>query len=71
LGEVTRVIRSPRVLTPGLEELEVGQTFATIFELVEFETNSHVTLRTTGRLFGEVVCVASRRPGTGSGAGSQ
>jgi hypothetical protein len=47
--------RSPRVLTPGLEDLAVGQTFATIFELVEFETNSHVTLRTTSRLFGDVV----------------
>ena len=29
--------------------------FMTIFELVEFETNSHVTLRTRSRLFGDVV----------------
>ncbi len=47
--------RSPRRLTPGLDALEVGQTFATIFELVEFETNSHVTLRTKRGLFGDVV----------------
>jgi hypothetical protein len=47
--------RSPRVLTPGLDALEIGQTFMTIFELVAFETNSHVTLRTRRALFGEVV----------------
>jgi len=37
--------RSPRELTPGLEELAVGQRFMTIFELVEFERDEHVTLR--------------------------
>jgi hypothetical protein len=37
--------RSPRELTPGLEALEVGQRFMTIFDLVEFEHDRHVTLR--------------------------
>jgi hypothetical protein len=36
---------SPRELTPGLEELEVGQRVMTIFELVEFERDRHITLR--------------------------
>jgi hypothetical protein len=36
--------RSPRRLTPGLERLEVGQRFMTIFRLVEFEQDRHVTL---------------------------
>ena len=34
--------RSPRALTPGVEELAVGQHFL-IFELVEFEPNVHLT----------------------------
>jgi len=29
--------RSPQELTPGLDELEVGQRFATIFRLAHFE----------------------------------
>lgn len=36
--------RSPRELTPGLEHLEVGQRFMTVFELVEFEPERHITL---------------------------
>ena len=37
--------RSPGELTPGLEELSVGQSVMTIFELVEFERYRHLTLR--------------------------
>ncbi|MEE8278360.1 MAG: hypothetical protein V3R89_06530 [Thermoanaerobaculia bacterium] len=49
--------RSPRELTPGIEKLEVGQTVMTIFELVEFETDRHLTMRSrpgtrAERLFG-------------------
>jgi hypothetical protein len=36
--------RSPRRLLPGLERLEVGQRFMTIFRLVEFEPDRHLTL---------------------------
>lgn len=36
--------RSPRELTPGLEQLEVGQRVLQIFELVEFERDQHLTL---------------------------
>jgi hypothetical protein len=38
--------RSPRSLTPGLEQLELGQRVMTIFELVAFERDQHLTLRT-------------------------
>jgi hypothetical protein len=37
--------RSPRELTPDLENLELGQRFMTIFDLVDFERNVHITLR--------------------------
>jgi hypothetical protein len=47
--------RSPQTLTPGLEHLERGQRFMTIFRLAEFEPGRSVTLRSTGTVFGEVV----------------
>jgi hypothetical protein len=37
--------RSPRVLTPGLERLAVGQSIMRIFTLVDFAQNRHLTLR--------------------------
>jgi hypothetical protein len=48
--------RSPRRLTPGLERLEVGQRFMTIFDLVEFEPDRQITLLCARlrRAFGEV-----------------
>lgn len=48
--------RSPRELTPGLDRLEVGQRFMTIFDLVEFEPDRQITLlcRRWRRVFGEV-----------------
>lgn len=48
--------RSPHTLTPGLERLERGQRVMTIFELVEFEPDRHLTirLRRASLLFGEV-----------------
>jgi hypothetical protein len=52
--------RSPRTLTPGLERLEVGQHVMALFELVEFETDRHITaitLPTIGEsLFGRFAC---------------
>jgi hypothetical protein len=37
--------QSPRELTPGLDQLAIGQDVMTIFELVAFERNHHLTLR--------------------------
>jgi hypothetical protein len=47
--------RSPRELTPGLDELEVGQRVMSIFDLVEFERDRHLTLklRRAQRAFGD------------------
>ena len=46
--------RSPRRLTPGLEDLAVGQRFM-IFTLVSFEPDHHITLLLTDHpLFGAV-----------------
>jgi hypothetical protein len=36
--------RSPRQLTPGLEQLATGQRVMTIFRLVEYERDHHLTL---------------------------
>lgn len=46
--------RSPRTLTPGLEQLAVGQRFMTIFELAAYEPDRSITLvlRRGSRLFG-------------------
>lgn len=38
--------QSPRTLTPGLERLERGQRVMQIFDLVAFEPDRHLTLRT-------------------------
>ena len=46
---------SPRQLTPGLEQLAVGQRLMTGFELAEFEVDRHLTLvarPSFGRVFG-------------------
>jgi hypothetical protein len=49
--------RSPRELTPGLEELEVGQRIMTIFHLASFEPDRHLTIVCDGigrKLLGNV-----------------
>ncbi len=50
--------QSPRVLTPGLEDLEVGQRVMRIFTLERFTRDDHLTLRLTQkraqRTFGEL-----------------
>ncbi|WP_026424631.1 hypothetical protein [Actinokineospora inagensis] len=63
--------RSPRTLTPGAEELAVGQHIMTIFELVSFEPDRHLTIRMRpGRgyqLFGDFALtydVREASPGT-------
>jgi hypothetical protein len=48
--------QSPRTLTPGLERLAVGQRVITIFALVEFEPERHLTLllRSGRAVFGDI-----------------
>lgn len=48
--------RSPQTLTPGLEQLAVGQRLQTIFKLVEFEAGRSLTMVSSGRVFGRVAC---------------
>jgi hypothetical protein len=48
--------RSPQELTPGLEDLELGQRVATIFRLAEFEPGESLTIFHRGRFFGAVAC---------------
>ena len=49
---------SPRTLTPGVERLAPGQVVMSIFELVEFERDRHLTIRIRDRralrAFGDV-----------------
>ncbi|SDJ05341.1 hypothetical protein [Nonomuraea jiangxiensis] len=40
-------LRSPRTLTPGVERLAMGQRFMTVFRLVSFSPDDHITLRLT------------------------
>ncbi len=42
--------QSPHELTPGLENLAIGQEVMRIFELVAFEPHRHLTLRLKARL---------------------
>jgi hypothetical protein len=50
--------QSPRTLTPGAEEFEVGQVFMTIFRLVDFTPGHQLTLQLDDpharRLFGNL-----------------
>lgn len=56
--------RSPPALTPGLERLAVGQTFMTVFELVDFEPDLQLTLLTRRLtwLLGEASVTYAVRP---------
>jgi len=47
--------RSPHELTRGLDDLEVGQRFMRIFDLVGFTPGEQITLRARGDLFGRLV----------------
>ena len=44
--------RSPRNLIPGLDKLAVGQRMMTIFEIIAFERNRHITLRLRPKAIG-------------------
>lgn len=48
--------RSPQMLTPGADDLEIGQRINTIFRIVAFTPGESMTMRFASRWFGEVVC---------------
>jgi hypothetical protein len=53
--------RSPRKLTPGVDELAIGQDVMTIFQLADFERDQHLTIRikpgsSAARTFGDIAC---------------
>ena len=57
--------RSPRALTPGADQLELGQPMAVVFELVAFDAPHHWTALTTARgrrLFGPVAMTYAAEP---------
>jgi hypothetical protein len=57
--------RSPRELTPGADRLELGQTMALVFRLVELEDGHQWTAVTTPRgerLFGQVALTYAAEP---------
>jgi hypothetical protein len=64
--------RSPQQLTPGLEDLAVGQRVMTIFDLASFERDRHITITLRQRrlarwIFGRIAmtyAVVSLDPGT-------
>ena len=56
--------KSPPELTPGLENLAVGQRVMRVFELVDFEPGRHLTCLTKSRLFGHVAVTYMVVPST-------
>jgi hypothetical protein len=57
--------RSPEVLTPGADDLEVGQTMAVVFRLTSFDDGHHWTAITTPRgqrMFGTVAMTYAAEP---------
>ena len=54
--------RSPRVRSPELTQLRIGQRFMSIFELRSFVDNQHLTLRSSG----VAVTYAVRSEGSGT-----
>ena len=58
--------RSPRELTPGLDDLEVGQRAMAIFEIAGFERDRSITLHAEKSVFGHLAvsyCVAPHERG--------
>lgn len=63
-------MRTPTTLTPGTDQLEVGQRFMDLFDLVDYEMNRHLTLAISGNggkaIYGDLVVSYVVR-GIGSG----
>lgn len=62
--------RSPRTLTPGVERLELGQKFLIIYELVDFDYGSSLTVRIKhlSAAFGDIAVTYEVGPRSGGGA---
>lgn len=60
--------RSPRRLTPGLDELAVGQRILAIFDLTSFEPGRSITMESRTRVFGRmaITYVVTPRGSAGS-----
>jgi hypothetical protein len=54
--------QSPRTLTPGLEQLALGQRVMTLFELVDFARDRHLTARSRPSPFGTFVATYAVAP---------
>lgn len=49
--------QSPQQLTPGVDDLAIGQDVMTIFVLADFERDKHLTIRLkAGSRFGDIAC---------------
>ena len=57
--------RSPRELSPRLQELAVGQRFMTIFRLESFAPDQQITLVHHGAVFGTVAVTYALEPAPG------
>jgi hypothetical protein len=55
-------MRSPRQLVPGLDQLQVGQRFMTIFRLVSFENGRSITVDSNTAAFGRVAVTYTAVP---------
>jgi hypothetical protein len=59
--------RSPRTLTPGVEQLQAGQKWIMVFRIASFEPGRHITGTTRDGRFGHQACTYRVRPaGIGS-----
>lgn len=50
--------KSPQTLIPGVDQLEIGQKIMSIFDLIDFEPNKHLTLLLNKRIpkiFGDTI----------------
>lgn len=63
--------RSPQDLTPGLEELAVGQRINTIFRITAFEPGHSITMLTRSRFLGAVACTYRADPDPADGRRSR
>ena len=59
--------KSPEILTPGITKLQLGQVFMTGFELVDFDYNQQVTIRSRDIpawqfVFGDIILTYMIRP---------